>query len=557
MYVVLSTFSCQLIVFIRVRAPERRPLTEKKQILKSASIISLVTIVSRVLGYVRDQRIAQLLGTSPSADAYVLAYRIPNLFRRLVAEGSMTASFIPVFTGYMRDKSKEDVWDFANRLFWTLALVVAIITVLGMVFSPTVVHLFSGENIARDQAVQLNRIIFPYLFFIALAALAMGILNCFHIFGLPAATPVLLNVATILFSVGVVWRYVGDPATSLAVGVLVGGVLQFLIQVPSLVQKGMKFTFGISFSHPGIKDVARLMIPRFFGIGIGQINLLVDTRFATAKLMPEGSLAALYVADRVMELVLGGYAIAVATAILPMMSHQAAAKDYEALKKTLTFSVRIVAFITIPAALGLMILREPIIRVLFQHGQFVTASTRLTARALLYYSLGLPAFAAIKLIVPAFYSTQDTKTPVRVAAFALVINIALNTLFLVTFFKTFQNGGPALATALAAYFNFLALFSIFRWRFGHLGTMEILGSFFKICACSAVMGGSTWLLLRYSHFAGQPRFLFQLLTFIGLITSATVIYLLLAWMFRCPEIEEVYGIALRRDQGPALPPGME
>src|SRR6266851_8432168 len=155
MYVMLSAFSCQLIVSIRVRAPERRPLTEKKQILKSASIITLVTIVSRILGYVRDQRIALLLGTTPAADAYVLAYRIPNLFRRLVAEGSMTASFIPVFTGYMRDKSKEDVWDFANRLFWTLALVVAIITVLGMVFSPTVVHLFSGENIARDQAVQL------------------------------------------------------------------------------------------------------------------------------------------------------------------------------------------------------------------------------------------------------------------------------------------------------------------------------------------------------------------------------------------------------------------
>ncbi len=521
-------------------------MTEKKQILKSASIISLVTIVSRVLGYVRDQRIAQLLGTSPSADAYVLAYRIPNLFRRLVAEGSMTASFIPVFTGYMRDKSKEDVWDFANRLFWTLALVVAIITVLGMVFSPTVVHLFSGENIARDQAVQLNRIIFPYLFFIALAALAMGILNCFHIFGLPAATPVLLNVATILFSVGVVWRYVGDPATSLAVGVLVGGVLQFLIQVPSLVQKGMKFTFGISFSHPGIRDVARLMIPRLFGIGIGQINLLVDTRFATAKLMPEGSLAALYVADRVMELVLGGYAIAVATAILPMMSHQAAAKDYEALKKTLNFSVRIVAFIALPAALGLMILREPIIRVLFQHGQFVAASTRLTARALLYYAIALPALASVKLIVPAFYSTRDTKTPVIVASISLVINIILNIVFLEFFFKRVQNGGPALATALACYFDFFALFIIFRLRYGPMGTFEILRSFAKISLCAGLMGVACWFGLHYTAFTAGSRFLVQLSVFAGLIIGATVLYLALAWIFRCHEIEEVYGIAVRR-----------
>src|SRR5215472_8069340 len=313
----------------------------------------MVTVVSRILGYVREQRIALLLGTTVAADSYNLAYRIPNLFRRLVAEGSMTAGFIPVFTTYMREKSQEELWDFANKLFWTLALVVAVITILGMVFSPSVVHVFAGKNIAEAQATELNRIVFPYLFFIALAALAMGILNCFHIFGLPAATPVVLNIATILFSMGIVWQHFKDAATSLAVGVLVGGVLQFLILVPALVQRGMKFTFGISFKHPAIQEVARLMLPRLFGIGVGQINLLIDTKFATAAKMPAGSLAALYVADRVMELVLGGYAIAVATAILPMMSHQAAVKDYESLKKTLSFSIRLVAFITIPAALGL------------------------------------------------------------------------------------------------------------------------------------------------------------------------------------------------------------
>src|SRR4030095_8843720 len=239
-----------------------------------------------------------------------------------------------------------------------------------MVVSPYVIHVFASSG-AREggsqQAIELNRIIFPYLFFVALAALAMGILNCFHVFGLPAATPVFLNLATILFSVEAVWKYFDNAATSLAVGVLVGEVLQFLIEVPLLMQKGMTFKFGISFTHPGIRNVARLMIPRLFGIGIGQINLLIDTRFATASKMPEGSLAALYLADRVMELVLGGYAIAVATAILPMMSHEAAASDYNGLKKTLAFSIRLVAFITIPAMLGLMILREPIIRVLFQH----------------------------------------------------------------------------------------------------------------------------------------------------------------------------------------------
>jgi putative peptidoglycan lipid II flippase len=498
---------------------------------------------------VRDQRIALLLGTSPAADAYVLAYRIPNLFRRLVAEGSMTASFIPVFTSYMREKSKDDVWVFANRLFWTLALVAAVITVLGMVFSSTVVHLFAGKNIAGAQAVDLNRIIFPYLFFVSLAALAMGILNCFHIFGLPAATPVFLNLATILFTFAVVRNYFKDSATSIAVGVLVGGVLQFLIQVPLLVQKGMKFNFGISFSHPAIRDVARLMLPRLFGIGIGQINLLIDTRFATASMMPKGSLAALYLADRVMELVLGGYAIAVATAILPMMSHQAATKDFESLKKTLSFSVRIVAFITIPAALGLMILREPIIRVLFQHGQFDPESTRLTARALLYYAVGLPALASVKLIVPAFYSTRDTKTPVVVASISLVLNIVLNIVFLEFFFKRVQNGGPALATGLATFFDFVALFIIFRLRYGPLGTMDIFRSFSKISLCAAIMGVACWFGNYYTAFAIHSRFLVQLLIFAGLIIGATAIFLGFAWLFRCHEIEEVYGIATRRTAG--------
>ncbi|MFI5093214.1 MAG: murein biosynthesis integral membrane protein MurJ [Candidatus Acidiferrales bacterium] len=521
-------------------------MTDKKHILKSASIISMVTVVSRVLGYLRDQRITLLLGTSPVADAYVLAYRIPNLFRRLVAEGSMTASFIPVFTTYMSEKSKEEVWEFANKLFWTLALVVAVITVLGMVFSPQVVHLFAGSNIAAAQAIELNRIVFPYLFFISLAALGIGILNCYHLFGLPAATPVVLNIVTILFTFAVVRNYFRSPATAIVVGILVGGVLQFLMLVPLLVRKGMKFNFGISFSHPGIRNVARLMLPRLFGIGIGQINLFVDTRFATASLMPEGSLAALYVADRVMELVLGGYAIAVATAILPMMSHQAAAKDYESLKKTLAFSVRIVAFITVPAALGLMILREPIIRVLFQHGQFVAESTRLTARALLYYAIGLPALATVKLVVPAFYSTGDTKTPVIVASISLIMNIILNIVFLEFFFRRVQNGGPALATAIASFFDFFALFLIFRLRHGAMGTMDVLRSFSKISLCASLMGVACWFGNRYTAFTVHSRFLVQLLVFSGLIAGATALYLGLAWLFRCHEIHEVYGIASRR-----------
>ncbi len=529
-------------------------MTEKKQILKSASIISLVTIVSRVLGYVRDQRISFLLGTTLSADAFVLAYRLPNLFRRMVGDGVVTASFIPVFTTYMRD-SNEDLWKFANRLFWTLALVLSIVTVLGVIFSPVVIKSFSSSQDPSNsyaQAISLNRIVFPYLFFAGLAALGMGILNSFHNFALPASTTALQNLSIIIFSIAAVWHYFDDPAVSLAVGVLVGGALQFLILVPQLVHKGMRFDFGLSLSHPGVKSFARLMFPRFFGMGIAQINFYVDTFFATAPRMPHGSLAALYVSDRVMELVLGGYAIAVATAILPMMSHQAAANDYEGLKRTLTFAVRIVAYITIPAALGLMILREPIIRMLFQHGQFVAESTRLTARPLLYYAAGLPALACVKLVVPAFYSAGDTKTPVVVAILSFILNIALNLLFLHFLFRRFQNGGPALATVLATFFDFFTLFFIFRIRYGALNIAEISRSISKISLCAAIMGVGCMIGNHYARYTLQSAFFTQLLVFIGLIGGATLLYIGLTWVFRCPEIEEVYGIATHRESAAEL-----
>ena len=532
-------------MFLLGLAPESQALSEKKEILKSASIISLVTIVSRVLGYVRDQRITLLLGTTLSADSFVLAYRIPNLFRRLVGEGTVAASFVPVFTTYMRERTKEELWEFANKLFWTLAMVMAVITVLGVIFSRQVIAPFP-TTVDMGEAIALNRIIFPYLFFVALAALGMGILNCFGRFALPASTTVLLNISIIVFSTAAVWRYFQSPAVSLVVGVLIGGALQFLILIPQMVRRGMRFDFGISFLHPGIRSVARVMFPRFFGLGISQINFFVDTYFAKAARMPRGSLTALYVADRVMELVLGGYAIAVATAILPMMAHQAAANNYEGLKKILTFAVRIVAYITVPAAVGLMILREPIIRVLFQHGQFVAESTRLTARPLLYYAIGLPALACVKLIVPAFYSARDTKTPVIVASISFVLNIVLNVIFLQFLFRRFQNGGPALATALATFFDFFTLFIIFRLRYGSLGMLDILRSISKISLCSLIMGAGCMIANYYAKNLLQGAFSIQLMVFTAMILGAAVLYVGLTWIFRCPEIEEVYGVAMRR-----------
>src|SRR5690242_9355283 len=309
----------------------------------------------------------------------------------------------------------------------------------------------------------------------------------------------------------------------------------------------MRFKFGLCLRHEGVRSVVGLLAPGFFGIGVAQINFFVGTVFATSGKMPTGSVTALYVAERVMELVMGGYAIAVATAILPMMSHQAAAGAMEEMKSTLAFSLRIVSFITIPAAVGLVVMREPIIRVLFEHGEFVAESTGLTTRALFYYAFGLPAFAAIKLIVPAFYSTHDTRIPVRVAAWSLGLNIVMNVLFLRWFFPIFRNGGPALATVIAAYFNFFVLFAIFRLRFGRLGTLDILASLARSGVSAGIMGTLCWLGLRMSGFDAYSRFLPRLGVFGALIVGATATYLLLAWALRCGELFEVYGIAMRGD----------
>jgi len=510
-------------------------------------LIGTLTLISRVLGYVRDERIAYLLGTSLIADSYVLAYRIPNLLRRLVAEGSMTASFVPVFAQYLTEKEKDDWKEFANRMFWTLMVILAAVTVLGLVFSPLLVKLltFGGKRLNIDLAVLLNRIMWPYIFFVGLSALATAVLNSFRSFGVPAFTPVLFNVCVIALSF-YAFRF-RQPAVALAIGVTLGGLVQLAMQMPFLWRRGMHFQFGISFRHPGVRKVAKLMGPGLVGIGVAQINFLVDTMFANHPLMPNGSLMSLQIADRVMELVLGGYAIAIATAILPLMSQQVAERNLFELRQTVSFSLRLVSFITIPAMVGLVVLRGPIIEVLFQHGRFNRQSTDLTAWALLFFAVGLPWFAATKIIVPAFYSTHDTRTPVKVAMGVMFANITFNLLLL----RPLLNGGPAAATSLAALLNFSVLFWIFRRRHGLLGGRSILRSGAKVSAASAVMGLVCWAMLRISGFqdlagAIHHSLAWQVVALASMLAVAAGLFFGLAWLLDCEELGEMYGIARRK-----------
>jgi len=467
-------------------------MSEHRHLLKSASLISAFTIISRIFGYIRDSRIAFLLGAGTAADAYTTAYRIPNLLRRLVGEGAVSAAFIPVFTYYIMENREEDGWEFANTMLTLITLFLTAATVAGILLSPWLVRLFASGFGATPGKLQLtsalNRIMFPYIFLISLSALSMGILNSFHRFGAPAFAPVVLNCTIITFSF--LGGLFGDVTRALAVGVVVGGVLQLATQVPSLFKIGWKIRFKLDFKHPGVQRFVRLMVPVIFGVGIVQINVLVDTQFASY--LTEGSVTAIHIADRVMELVLGVYAVSVSTVILPLLSRQAALRQMHELKITLNFATRLILFITFPATVGLILLRREIIEVLFQHGDFTSSSTALTAWALPFFALGLSAFSMVKVIVPAFYALQDTRTPVKIAFVAMFLNIGLNFLFI----RPLQNGGPALATSASAFFNSLALLIIFYRRYGSFGVREIAVSVAKFSVASVALAAVAYGVIQ-------------------------------------------------------------
>lgn len=476
---------------------------------------------------------ALLLGTSFMADAFVLATRIPNLLRRLTGEGAMTGAFVPVFTSYRAEKGEEESWDFARRMFWTLALLMLGVLAVGLLITPWLVRLFTAMSPEPGQwtlAVLMTRITFPYIVLITLAALASASLNSVRVFGLPAAASIFLNVAIIGAGLIAWWLGSAEPAIVLAIGYVIGGALQFLIQVPALIKRGMPFGFRLGFRHPAVRRVGLLMLPAMAGLGVHQINVLVSTVFASKG---EGWMSALYYADRVMELVLGVYAISVATVILPLLSQQAVEKKWDRMKETLGISLRNVAFLIVPAMAGLIVLREPIIRLLFERKAFDSASTELTSFALLFYAAGLPAFAAVQILVRGFYALQDTKTPVRAATVALAVNIV----FCAVLVAPLRQGGLALAATLAAYSNLGVLYWIFRRRLGGVDERKLLVSLVRISLATVLMGAACWwvagTLLLQTHDL-VPLLLWLSATILG----SAGLYAGLAWLFGAEELNE-------------------
>ncbi len=465
-----------------------------------------------------------------------------------MADGAMTSAFIPVYTEYRVGHSKDESWDFARQMFWTLAAVMVGFSVLGFIFAPELVRLFTLASPSPEEwdlAVLLTRITFPFCALIALAALAGGILNTFGVFGLPASVPIYQNLAIIVAAVLAWGMGYHEPAVALALGFLIGGILQVAVQIPALVRRGMPFGFKLSFTHPGIRRVAALMMPAFAGVGLYQLNVLISTIFASQS---KGWISALYYADRIMEVVLGGYAISVATVVLPLMSRQAVQKDFGQLRETLTFSLRTVAFIVVPAAAGLIAVGGPIVRLLFEHKAFSAASTELTASALLFYAVGLPAFASVRMVVQGFYATQDTATPVRVTALALTANV----IFCVAFVGPLGHRGLALATSLASYVNLVLLYWIFRRRLGHGDEGRLALSFVRTVTASLGMAVGCWWLAERLALMTTESFAVLVAGAVATIAVGVVLYFALAWVLRAEELAEVYTLVTGRKPGARL-----
>jgi putative peptidoglycan lipid II flippase len=517
-------------------------MSEQGKLLRSASLITAITLVSRVFGYFRDQRVAFLLGAGIEADAYTIAYRIPNLLRRLVGEGAVSAAFIPIFSKYLGEENRKDAWEFANSMLTIITLVMAGVTVVGIVTAPLLVRAIAYGFVNTPGKVELTslltRMMFPYIFLVSLSALAMGVLNSLHKFAAPAFAPVLLNLSVIGFSF--VSEFFESPERALAVGVVIGGIAQIAIQLPQLLRNGWRFRPRLDFSNPGVRRAAKLMGPVVVGVGVVQINIVVGGQFAS--FLGDGPQMALYLSDRVMELVLGGYAIAIATVVLPMLSRNAATGDVEQMRSTLNFASRIILFVTVPSTVGLVLLRTPIVQVLFEHGEFDQTSTAMTTLPLLFFALGLSAFSIVKVIVPAFYALHDTRTPVRIAVVAMVLNVVFN----IAFFRPLQVGGPALATSLAGVFNALALMVVFNRREGSIDVRSILDSLTRFVVASVPMGTVAVLLINWPDFyfgqaLGQRIFALALT-----ITSAGLVYFLASYMLRCRELGEFRQVFLKR-----------
>ena len=467
----------------KLKSRGTKKITLKKRLVKSAGVIGLATFASRIFGLFRDIFSASVFGTGPVWDAFIIAFMIPNFLRGLLGEGALSSAFIPVFTEYLEKKSPKEAWRLVGNVLGLLVLLLAAITLGGILVIEFLLANFSFPD-KVILILKLARFTLPYIFFISLVALSMGILNSFKHFLIPSLSPTLLNLCwlgSLFFLCPLFGENLEKKIFGLAIGILFAGVMQLGIQIPALVRKGFRPHLGLDIHHPGVRKIGVLMLPGIFGLAITQANITVDK--ILGYLLGDGAVSSLWYGNRLMQFPLALFGIAMGVAILPTMSTLAAQEKIDKLKETLTFALKLVFFITIPASAGLIFLRIPIMKLLFERGAFDSFSTQRAASCLFFYATGLFAYAGIKVLTPVFYSFKDTVTPMKIGAIAMLSNIALNLLLM----WKLREGGLALATALSAALNLILLFRILRRRIGRIGGRRIADTFLKTILASCVM----------------------------------------------------------------------
>ncbi len=541
--------------------------TKQTSVAKSAGIVSIAVMFSRVLGLVREQVFAFYFGAGFLYDAYQAAFTIPNVLRDLFAEGALSAAFVKVFTDYQIKKGEQEAWRLASMVLNALAVVLSVFVLLGVLLTPYLVSIvasgFSPEKAALT--VTMTQIMFPFILLVALAAVAMGVLNTKGVFGVPASASTVFNIVSIIFGLGFAywlaggtWQGSSDKSMipsegaqwaiiGMSIGTLIGGGAQFLMQVPALRKVGFRFSPVLSFADEGVRRIMKLMAPAIIGTSAVQINVLVNLAVVSSI---DGGRSWLSYAFRLMQFPIGVFGVAVGTASIPVLSRMASEGRLKDFRDTLSSSISLVFLMTVPSACGLIVLGEPIIRLIYERGRFHEADTAMTAYALAGYSIGLTGYAAIKVLSPAFYALDDAKTPMIIALGSIVVNAAASFLFR-EWLAAYGVGhvGVALATSSVALVNFFALALMMRRRISRLNGRVIASAFLRIGLASAIMSVVCWFSFKLLHarFEGHG-FLAKAIECFVPIGLGGLTFVIAAKILKIEEVEKIYN-AIRRKLG--------
>ncbi len=518
----------------------------------AAGKVSVAVFLSRILGLVRDQFFANLFGAGLYNDAWLVAFRIPNLLRDLFAEGALSAAFLPTFTEIYRKQGRAQAWHLANLVLSAVLVILGIVTVVLFVFSELFVHGLAGGFADVPDKVHITatliRILSPFLMLVAIASVAMGILNAFNHYFLPALAPALFNVALILTAIfGVpLFEAAGIlPVYAMGFGALVGGVLQFAVQVPIMRREGFRFSFGLNWQDPGIRRMRKLLGPALIGVSAVQVNILVNTQLASF-LQDNGPVSWLSYAFRIMYLPIGLFGVAVGIVNLREVSVFAAHEKYHELKETVADSLKLVSFLAIPSTVGLIVLAAPIVRVLFQRGDFTAQDTYFTAWALVAYAVGLSAYSGNKVYVPTFYALDDTRTPVRISIFTVAVNIAINLALIFALPEGYKFVGLALGTSLSVTLSNSLLSWRLRRRLGDLREFGVRRMIVRDFLAALLMGGLVWWMhVRLTPVWPVEGILGEISQLGVLIAVGGTVYLVLCRLFGVHEVHYLLQ-ALRR-----------